>query len=490
MLIMLVKIPIHRLFLIGLIVFIFIFPVVITRTQSPFTSSSQDLGLTPISETLNHVVAGDWISSFPLLRYLVLFLLPVGILWIFIREKDEKVWPFVTVITIIILSGLIIIFSMLGISALPLPGLPQWELHMGIIYNLLLLFSGILIGDLLTYLLTILKENKQKFKLDLNRKFIVGLTIFFILVPFIYYGGINEEKYLAGQVGYFDAMTNDDLALIQWMQENIPNNSTVLVHMFDGGVYLAPLAGYKTLFVPLITLSNANPDYRKILDSIASGELTPEIYEKLQKYGFEYLFIGSKISPHGADLNWPHWNAEAVHGNPNFKLIHSVGSSYLFGINISDTYSNTLFKEDFQANSLQFWDIVERGDGEGDANIISYNGSSALEIKSRMSILSAFFSIYLNRLITLPTPDVTLNFKVDFETGSPAIYIYNDVWKERIEIPIRYSGEYSIDIGKLWRNSYGSPLPERLIIQLINRGDIGVENTVTFDYISIRTQGV
>jgi hypothetical protein len=487
MLIMLAKIPVHRLFLVGLIVFIFVAPVVLTRTQDPLISSPQALGLTPLSETLSHVITGDWISSFPFMKYLVLFLLPVGVLWIFMRKKDEQVRPFINVTTIILVSGLVITFSLLGISELPLPGLPQWELHMGIIYNCLLLFSGILIGDILVRLMGILNENKPKTKLDLNRKFLVGIAILLILVPFIYHGGINEATYLKGQVSYFDAMTSDDLELIQWMQENIPNNSTVLVHRFDGGVYLAPLVGYRTIFVPLITLSNAPPDYRELVDSIASGELTPEIYEKLQEYGFEYLFIGSHISPHGADLNWPQWKPEAIQGNPNFKLIKSVGASCLFEINVSDPYSHILFKDDFQADSLKFWQIVQKGEGEGEANIISYNGSSALEIKTRMSITSTFFAMYLNRLIKVASPNSTLNFKIDSAAGSPDIYIYDAGWKERIEIPIIGPGEYSVNIGDLWRTNYGTSLPENIIIQLINRGDSGMENTVVFDYVSVRT---
>jgi hypothetical protein len=484
MLIMLAKIPVHRLFLVGLIILIFIAPVVITRSQDPYIAASQSTGLDPLIETLSKVTTGDWISSFPFMRYLVLILLPVGLIWIFIRRKDEQVRSFISATTIIIISGLVVTSSMLGISELPLPGLPQWELHMGIIYNSLLLFSGLLIGDVLSRLLSILNENKQKIKI--NRKFLVGLAIFFVLVPFVYNGGIAEEVYLKGQVSYYDAMTKDDLELIQWMQENIPNNSTVLVNRFDGGVYLPSLVGYRTLFVPTASVILTG-DYGEIVNSIESGQFTPEIYEKLQRYGIEYLWMGGKISSHAADLNWSRWRPEAIQGNPNFNLIKSVGASYLFEINILDPYSQTIFKEDFQANSLKFWQIVSKGDGEGEANVISYNGTSALEVKTRMSIISTFFAMYLDRLIKVPTPNATLNFKVDFETGSPGIYIYDAQWKNRINISIEDSGEYSINIGELWHTVYGTPLPESIIIQLINRGNTGVENTIIFEYVSIRT---
>jgi hypothetical protein len=487
MLIMLAKIRVHHLFLVGLIVFIFIAPVVITRTQDPYIATPTSMGLDPLIETLNRAITGDWISPFPFMRYLVLFLLPAGVLWIYIRRKDEQIKSFINVTTVIIISGLILTLALLGISELPLPGLPQYQLHMGVVYNSLLLFSGILIGDILVHLLNLLKENKPILKTGLNRKFLVTIAIFFILVPFVFHGGINETNYVIGQVKYYDAMTKDDLTLIQWMQENIPDNSTVLVQRFDGGVYLPSLAGYRTLFVPIATLSGTNPDYNEIVNSIASGKLTPEIYEKIQEYGFEYLWIGGNISPHGADLNWSRWKPEAIQGNPNFKLIKSIGASYLFKINISDPYSHTIFKEDFQTNSLKFWQIATRGDGEGEANIISYNGTYALQVKTRMSIISTSFATYLYRSISVPDPNVTLDFKVSFEGSYRSIYIYDTEWKNRIEIPIRNPGEFSIDIGKLWATSYDVSLPEKIIIQLVNRGDSGMENTVTFDYIGIRT---
>ena len=487
MLIMLAKIPISRLFAVGLMVLIFIAPVVLTRTQQPFIPVPTSTGLTPLSETLIRTTTSDWISSFPFMRYLVLFLLPAGLLWISIRKKDEQTRSLVNVTTIVIISGFILSLSMIGISELPLPELPQYQLHMGVIYNSLLLFSGLLIGDVFALLLNFLKENKPKLKIDINRKFLVALAIFFIMVPFVYNGGIAEESYVAGQVGYFNAMTSNDLALIQWMEENIPSSSTVLVHRFDGGVYLSSLAGYRTVAVPVITLSGTNRDYVDIVHSIASGELTPEIYEKIQKYGFEYLFIGGHISSHGVDQGWPRWRPEAIQGNPNFKLAKSVGASYLFEIRILDPYSHILFKEDFQANSLKFWQTVKRGNGEGEANIISFNGTYALEVKTRMSIISTFFGMYLQRSLKVTTSNVTLRFKLDFENHPPNIYIYDAEWKNKIVMPITSPGEYSVNIGQLWDSVHGTALPEDLIIQLANLGYSGVENTVIFEYISVRT---
>ena len=487
MLIMLAKISVHHLFLVGLIVFIFLVPVVITRTQDPYIPTPTAMGLDPLNETLSRAITGDWISSFPFMRYLVLFLLPAGVLWILIRRKDEQVRSFISTTTIVIISGLIITLSMLCISELPLPSLPQWQLHMGVIYNILLLFFGILIGDILARLLSLLNENKIKTKIDLNRKFLVTLAILLILSPFIYHGGIAEQSYLTGQVDYYDSMTRDDLKLIQWMQKNIPNNSTILVNRFDGGVYLPSVSGYKTLFVPIATLSGINPDYGKLVGSIVSGEFTPDIYEKFQKYGFEYLFIGGHSSPHGGDLNWSRWKPETIQGNPNFKLLQSIGASSLFAINISDPYSHIIFKEDFQMNSLKFWQIATRGDGEGEANIISYNGTYALQVKTRMSIISTSYYMYMYRSINVPDSNVTLDFKVTFEGSYPSIYIYDTEWKNRIEIPITNPGEFSVDIGKLWATSHGASLPAKIIIQIVNRGDSGMENTVTYDYISFRT---
>ena len=487
MLVMFSKISVRRLFLVGLLVFVFIAPVIITRAQDPQISAPQSLGLTPLSDTLSHTINSDWISPYPLMRYLVLLLIPTGVIWIFVRKKDSQMKSFISVTLIMAISGLVISLSLLGISELPLPSLPQYQLHMGIIYNSLLLFSAILIGDFIYLMLNTVNENKSKFKNGLNKKILVALGIILILTPYIYHGGINEATYISGQTRYFDAVTENDLELVQWMQENIPDDSTILVHRFDAGVYLSSLAEYKTVFVPIVTLSSTGPVYSEILNSITSGELTPEIYEKIQQYGFEYLFMGEHISPHGADLNWPRWKPEAIQGNPNFRLLKSVGASYLFEIDISDPYSQILFKEDFQANSLKFWQTVSRGVGEGEANIISYNGISALQVKTRMSITSTFFATYLHRLVTKITPNSTLSFRVDFDVVAPTIYVYDDKWTNKIVIPIKIPGEYYVNIGELWKSAHGASLPENVIIQLVNRGKSGVENTVTFEYVSIRT---
>jgi hypothetical protein len=479
------RIPIHRFFFVGLIVFVFISPVVITRVQDLYNAIPEPSGLSRVSQSLRNAVTGDWISYFPFMRYLILLLLPAGVVWLFIRKKDEQVRSFINVTTIIIFSGIVIfLLSSLSFSGLSLPQLPFFQLHFGIIYNSLLFFSGLLMGDIIIYLLGNLNENKPEPKIRV-RKLLVGFTILLMLAPFIYYGGIEETSYLMGQERLFNAMTPDDLALIDWMQENFPVQTKVLVHRFEGGNYLASLAGYRTIFNPTTTTSSLDPDYVEIVKSIGNGSLTPELFKKLESYGFNYLWVGSAPSPQLRGYNWPAWSSDAIRANPNFKLVKSVGKSCLFKIEISDPHA--LFVEDFQENSLKYWELVSGGEGEGAPSIISYNGGTALEVKVQKAETARFFSLYLHRYLNVGSSNVTLNFKVDFDVSAPNIYVYDTKWNRRIDIPIRGPGKYSVDISKLWNTSYDSHLPAKIIIQLITRST-GVQNTAIFDYITIRTQ--
>jgi hypothetical protein len=50
------------------------------------------------------------------------------------------------------------------------------------------------------------------------------------------------------------------------------------------------------------------------------------------------------------------------------------------------------------------------------------------------------------------------------------------------------TGEYSVNVGALWRETYNTEIPNRIIIQFIVRDRLGVLNTVSFDNIKIKME--
>lgn len=129
-----------------------------------------------------------------------------------------------------------------------------------------------------------------------------------------------------------------DYPAILWIKENIPESETILVNPFlwgygvyagqDGGAWITPIAGRKTMPPPVLYLVDKQIDTgleiidttRHILDiQKNSASLHAYIKEK----GIRYVYLGARggaFSPH--DLN----------ESPLFELLFNQDGAWLFEV--------------------------------------------------------------------------------------------------------------------------------------------------------------
>ena len=488
------RFSILHLLILLVIVFVFILPVVVTRAQDMFVSAQQAEatgGFELLGESWRYITTGDWLSPYLMLRRLIMFLVPASILWVSVRRNSKQSASLLKVAVVMLISGVIITFAMLFlVSVLPLPSLPQWQLHMGVIYNCLLIFAGILLGDVWSYIVNAAESSRAV--LGKYQTYLVFILInFLIAFPFVYQGAIEFQKFMVQQLGYYDAMTQDDLALIRWMEDNIPEESNVLVNRFQGGVYLPSLAGYRTVLVPYASFYALTSDYFELAETITDGKFTRDRIEKLQQYGFEYVFVGGKQSPQAKDLKFDDWKPETLLNNPNYKPVKSFGGSYLFAIDLSNP--DIIFKEDFMEGSLEHWELATKGQGPTTEIIENVGDGTRLQITAKKLETEDLSAVYLHRFIDVWTSDIGMGFKVDVSgnvSGSYQISVIDTSWSKRIDIPIEQSGEYIKNIGELWKAAHGTDIPQSFIVQLIVRDKTGAGSSATFDYVNIHSHEI
>jgi hypothetical protein len=477
-LLLLRKLPVQSLLVIGLISLVFILPSVITRSQDLYNAVTPASGFAPIIETWTRTTSGDWLSIYPMLRNFILLLLPISLVWLLFRKADNQK-GFLIITGLVIVSGSVLSLAQLTLQGLPLPSLPQWQLHMGIIYNASLFFVALLFADLTLLLYRgLAKPNK-------HTKVAAVILVALLAFPFVYQGGIAEADFLDGQINFYDSMTTNDLEMITWMKSNLPANSTILTHRFEGGNYLVALTSFRTVFNPGSTTVALNQNYTEILSLIANGTFTPYLFSQLTMYGFDYIWVAEKANAQAYAMSFPRWKASDIQANPNFEIVKTVGSSTLFRLNIVD--SSLFFKEDFTSENLN-WNIATQGAGTGSVAIVN----STLQIQATKADNATFIGYYIDRQVGLLASNITLSFNVDYTVTSPAnypeLYIYDNDWKHPLNMQLNRTGEYSVNVGALWRETYNTEIPNRIIIQFIVRDRLGVLNTVSFDNIKIKME--
>lgn len=131
-----------------------------------------------------------------------------------------------------------------------------------------------------------------------------------------------------------------DLPAIQWAAEHIPQDETVLINPFswgyglyagnDGGYWLAPLAGRKTLPPPVLyglgdqenweNVSEINARIRTLID--ASGD-TGSLAQAMKQAGVRYLLLGVRGGV---------FSAEMLERSQNFSVVYNRDGAWIFEV--------------------------------------------------------------------------------------------------------------------------------------------------------------
>jgi hypothetical protein len=126
-----------------------------------------------------------------------------------------------------------------------------------------------------------------------------------------------------------------DRAAIDWIDKNIPPGETILINPFlwgygvyagnDGGFWISPLSGRKTLPPPVIYGFGGQAEYFEIeavcKEVLAQGSQPDELWSLLRSHGVRYIYLGVRggpISPY------------ELSNSPRFRLLYHQFGTWVF----------------------------------------------------------------------------------------------------------------------------------------------------------------
>jgi hypothetical protein len=145
----------------------------------------------------------------------------------------------------------------------------------------------------------------------------------------------SAQVWLLGNFHEFATASQSDYDLLQWMRTGIPKNSTVLVNPFDAGQFVPSIGGRTAVEIASTGVVFSSPQYRSLYQQIANQEMNSTTVSLLLNLRIQYVFVGSKAFQGGWDSNY------FVERPVYFRLIHQIGSSYLFANIISQLGKQT-----------------------------------------------------------------------------------------------------------------------------------------------------
>lgn len=128
-----------------------------------------------------------------------------------------------------------------------------------------------------------------------------------------------------------------DRDAMAWISEYIPEEATLLINPFhwgyglfagqDGGFWISPLAGRKTVPPPVLYGMGKQQDVQEINEiaqmAIQYGENPVELASHMEAYGIQYVYIGVRPGP---------LSPRALRGSPYFEELYSEGGVSIFRV--------------------------------------------------------------------------------------------------------------------------------------------------------------
>jgi hypothetical protein len=126
-----------------------------------------------------------------------------------------------------------------------------------------------------------------------------------------------------------------DRPAMEWIQSNIPQEETILINPYqwmvtvyagnDGGYWIAPLTGHKTIPPPAIYGFGSSQQIQEINELcqkvIQSGDTPDKLWEVMQTNNLHYLYMGGRGGP---------ISVSSLISSPRFKMIYANQGAYIF----------------------------------------------------------------------------------------------------------------------------------------------------------------
>jgi hypothetical protein len=218
-----------------------------------------------------------------------------------------------------------LLFLLANLGALGLPG--GWFVNNPSVQISLFLPISLLAGYLLSVIIrTTPSFLPQPLLLALRGLIVGGLLVFGFL-------GMRQLMTITNPNTIL--VRDGDLAAMQWIREFIPPEETILISPFswgygvyagsDGGFWISPLTGRKTMPPPVL-YGMGNPEQVRAISSLSRqavehGSSPMELNDLMQAHGLRYVFIGVRG---GA------FSSNALFESPLFNLVYSNHGVSLF----------------------------------------------------------------------------------------------------------------------------------------------------------------
>lgn len=476
-----------------------------------------DIGVTPypLFDIMNWLFVSEGISPYVPATVEIVILIAISVISVLayrVRWQAYRIIKPLKVVSVSIAGGLLQFLLCIIQYAFPSIGLFAGEAMKPIILmfvSLLILIGvfNIIICHNFSDLINVkhhFRFKKRTFLVDFKALMIIVQVFLPIYAPFVYYTTTRDIGYLSAQYDVFCVTTKDDVELMLWMSNGIPENVNILISPFETGSFIPIVSSVKKVIYPF-TGSRNSEAYQTLVTLISHGVLNETTFRLIRVMNGSYIFTGSR-----AVYGYTQWDATLFLGNPNFKLVKRVGNSYLFKI-LSTDYE-LVFRDDFEYGNLTdenwiFYIPKEcKGNGTGYAILSSEyasHGAYSLMITAQKT-RGWYYANWVYRKVRLPeTANTTLSFHMNSNCSSScdfmAIIISDELWENKVyfttpslhpsEDMIKLSapqGSFQFNLSQIWHEKFNSTLPNLIYIEIQIADFDGIRDVGFVDYITIR----
>jgi len=461
-----------------------------------------------ISQSLQWAIEN--LSAYISLRLLLIFLIVIFVIFVW-RTRDYKDVKAQAAFALVIFAA----SSLLSFVAFFLPAdfnVISWG-HQGMI---LMIPINIIITVSYIKLARFGRRFRPRLISKIAKNFYLG-TFFMITflslttLPFLYYRFVIDPGNLRGSYGTFAVTTQDDYNLMLWMRENLTQNAVILVNPNEAGLFIPSVSHHRIIFP--YSGSWFTRSYQSLVSLLQDDTLNETTYDLMQNHTITHVFVASH-----ATYSWVSnfgWNHNLFLGNPNFRLVKSFGSAYLFQVDAVNT--NAAFFDDFEHKLWEEngWGTLFVGNGLGNVTIApdyGFDGSRSLRI-SAQAVFTASESKYARRvfreIFVLNNSATSLSFYLNATEGFNNRSIFNDTFAVFVSnvysnqsliftTPngiygdyvyatqlMNHEGLFSCDLSATWREAFNSSLPNHFILEFVNYDFDGIENVAYVDNVGV-----
>ncbi len=175
-----------------------------------------------------------------------------------------------------------------------------------------------------------------KMKFNKNRLFALAISVLLIsTVLFLSVSVVEEQQQTYNRMkiylNYYTVLGHDDVALLNWIKDNVSSQALILISRGDSGQYLTAITekqsfcGYNGIenYTSIMTLLTANSSDLRAIPYLIDNKIS-------------FVYVGSKPSSFALDsaIRRP-FNASQFLATPYFNLIKEVGNAWLFEFDAS-----------------------------------------------------------------------------------------------------------------------------------------------------------